>query len=143
MTSTTTNSIRLLLIDDEPDLLLTVGGYLRELGYQLETAGDGAKGLEIVRNGHIDIVITDLEMPRTDGLEVLRGVQEVAPGTEVIMITGHGDMEAAAQAIRLGAHDFFTKPVALEELTASLERTSRFHALREEKAPVQVTARPP
>ncbi len=123
----------ILLIDDEADIRQIIGKHLKALGYRLYLAEGGAEGLDILRSENIDVVITDIKMPKTDGFQVLRQTKRISPGTEVVMITGHGDIEAAVQAMREGAFDFFTKPVKLRELRASLERTIRFHTLRQER----------
>ena len=123
----------ILLIDDEPDILRSVGDYLADLGHRVFRAGSGAEGVEALRQETVDIVITDVRMPGLDGFGVLREVRRATPDVEVIMVTAFGDIDAAVQAMREGAFDFFTKPVRLRELRASLERTVRFHVLRQEK----------
>ena len=125
--------MRILLVDDEPDVLRLFGDYLEQVGHTIHLANGGAEGLEILRQAPLDIVITDLKMPRVDGFQVLREVQAISPGTEVIIVTGHGDIDDAVKAMREGASDFFTKPVRLRVLHSALERTKRFHLLRMEK----------
>ena len=126
-------TMRVLLIDDDADILISVGRYLREQGHQLHVAESGSQGLDILQRETIDVVITDLKMPQMDGFEVLRRIKKIAPETEVIMITGYGDIDGAVRAMREGAADFFTKPVQLAELSMALARTFRFHALHQEK----------
>jgi DNA-binding NtrC family response regulator len=133
MSSDTRVSMSVLLIDDEPAILRTIGDHLSARGHRVYQAERGAEGLEVLRREAIDLVITDLKMPGMDGFEVLREVKRLSPGAEVIMVTAHGDIDNAVRAMREGAFDFFTKPIKLRELTASLERTARFHALRTEK----------
>ena len=133
MSSDARVEMTILLIDDEPDILRTVGNYLRDRGYRIYPVEGGGEGLDVLRREAVDIVITDLKMPGMDGLEVLREVKRTSPEVEVIIVTAYGDVEAAVQAMREGAFDFFTKPVKMRELTAALERTVRFHALRQEK----------
>ncbi|OGG57004.1 MAG: hypothetical protein A3F84_05385 [Candidatus Handelsmanbacteria bacterium RIFCSPLOWO2_12_FULL_64_10] len=133
MSSDTRVKMNILLIDDEPDILRSVGDYLKTRGHRVFTARGGAQGLGILRREDVDIVITDVKMPDIDGFEVLREVWDTSPRTEVIMVTGFGDIDMAVQAMREGAFDFFTKPIKMVELSASIERTVRFHALRQEK----------
>jgi DNA-binding NtrC family response regulator len=133
MPSDTRVSMSVLLIDDEPAILRTIGDHLSARGHRVFPAERGAEGLEILKREAIDLVITDLKMPGMDGFEVLREVKRLSPGAEVIMVTAHGDIDSAVRAMREGAFDFFTKPPRMRELTASLERTARFHALRREK----------
>ncbi|OGG44704.1 MAG: hypothetical protein A3F84_28790 [Candidatus Handelsmanbacteria bacterium RIFCSPLOWO2_12_FULL_64_10] len=123
----------ILLIDDEPSILRSVGNYLRDRGHHLFVAERGEEGLEILRREAVDIVITDFRMPGMDGFEVLREARRISPGTEVIVITAYGDIESAVRAMREGAFDFFTKPFEMQALHAALRRTVRFHALRQEK----------
>ncbi|OGG46901.1 MAG: hypothetical protein A3F84_01120 [Candidatus Handelsmanbacteria bacterium RIFCSPLOWO2_12_FULL_64_10] len=125
--------MNILLIDDDPDILVSIGDYLRDTGHRVFAVAGGAEGLETLRREVVDIVVTDLMMPGMDGFEVLREARRAWPGVEVIMVTAYGDVEGAVRAMREGAFDFFTKPVRLRELNASLERTVRFHALRREK----------
>jgi len=130
-------TLRILLIDDDPAMLTSVGDYLKARGHQVHLARDGRKGLEVFKDEEPEIVITDIRMPGIDGFEVLRKVRERAPDTEVIMVTGYGEIDAAVQAMREGAFDFFTKPLKMRELAASMQRIVRFHALRQEKNRVQ------
>ncbi len=133
MSSDTPISMTILLIDDEPAILRTIRDHLNARGHRVHTAEGGAQGMDILRREAMDIVITDIRMSGMDGFEVLREVRRASPGTEVIMVTAHGDIDNAVRAMREGAFDFFTKPVKLREITASLERTARFHTLRAEK----------
>ena len=126
-------SPRLLLIDDEPDVLTTVSALLRRLGYEVTTASSGAEGLARFDAEGADIVVSDVMMPGIDGLGVLRALRERGADVEVILITGVGTMDTAVKALREGAFDFFSKPVRIDELTASLERTRRYQALRRDR----------
>ena len=132
-----TSIMHILLIDDDDDVRTSIGDYLDARGHHVVRAKDGARGVQILRDSPFDVVITDIKMPGLDGFEVLRNVRQQAPETEVIMMTGYGDIDAAVTAMREGAFDFFTKPVKMRDLRASLERTARFHALRQEKNRVQ------
>ena len=125
--------MKILIIDDEETIQRYIGGYLQDMGHKLYTVSRGEEGIELLKKNPIDIVITDVKMPGIDGFEVLRQTKQISSTTEVIMVTAYGDINGAVRAIRDGAFDFFTKPVKLRDLTASLERTARFHALRTEK----------
>ncbi len=122
--------MRILVIDDDPDLLRSLETFLTGRGHRVFLAEDATKGLEILRREPIDIAITDIVLPGMDGLELLGQARRISPGTEVIMITGHGDIETAVWAMREGAFDFFAKPFQVEALQAALQRTERFQALR-------------
>lgn len=113
---------KLLLIDDEAGVRKVLGLSLRKEGYKVFLAENGEKGLELFGSGQPDIVLTDVKMPGLNGIEVLKRVKEIRPETEVIVITGHGDIDLAIEALRLNASDFITKPVNEEALLVALAR---------------------
>jgi len=123
----------ILLIDDEQEILDTVGVLLRRLGYEVNTATNGAEGLERFDREGADIIISDVMMPGIDGLGVLRGLRERGADVEVILVTGVDTMDTAVEALRQGAFDFFTKPVRIAELTAAVERTRSYQELRRDR----------
>ena len=86
---------RLLLVDDEPGIRKVVGIALMDFGYAVLEAANGDEGLEIFRREKPPVVITDIRMPGMDGLDLLRAIKAEAPETEVILVTGHGDMDVA------------------------------------------------
>ena len=113
---------RILLIDDEKMNVEVMGISLRSDGYDVLTASSGIEGLEIFDRNAPDIVITDLKMPGMDGIEVLKAIKERSDAAEVIIITGHGDVENAIEALKYGASDFINKPVRDENLALALKR---------------------
>jgi signal transduction histidine kinase len=113
---------KLLLIDDEESIRKVLGITLRDVGYEVISASDGERGLELFQQENPQIVLTDIKMPGIDGLEVLKRLKSIDPDTEVIMITGHGEMESAIQSLQLNASDFITKPIHDEVLFISLKR---------------------
>ena len=113
---------KLLLIDDEPDILRVLSMSLKADGYQVVSAPNGAEGIAIFEKEKPDIVITDIKMPGMDGIEVLKRVKALNADTEVIIITGHGDIENAIEALKHGASDFINKPVRDEALAIALGR---------------------
>jgi len=115
----------LLLIDDEEGIRKVLSLSLRKDGYQVLAAENGEKGLGAFRQNLPPIVLTDIKMPGIDGIEVLKRVKEIAPDTEVIVITGHGDMEVAIRSLQLGASDFITKPVSDDALSIALKRAEQ------------------
>ncbi len=123
---------RLLLIDDEPGIRKLMALDLGADGYQVYTAADGAEGLEVFRRQRPDIVLTDLKMPGMDGIEVLRRIKQESPDTEVIVITGHGDLELAIQSLQLRASDFVCKPIDSRALEVALARATERLALRDQ-----------
>lgn len=131
-TSGQTSFDRLLLIDDEPGIRRMMSLDLSADGYQVRTAADGQSGLDAFGDERPDIVLTDLKMPGMDGIEVLRRIKAQSPETEVIVITGHGDLELAIQSLQLGASDFITKPVSEAALSVALQRAKERLGLKTE-----------
>ncbi len=122
---------RLLLIDDEPGIRRMMALDLAADGYQVTTAADGAGGMRAFETTRPPLVITDLKMPGMDGLEVLERIKALAPETEVIVITGHGEMELAIRSLRLMASDFITKPINADALEVALDRAAERLELRQ------------
>ena len=113
---------RILLVDDELLVREELGAILEELGYAVITAADGEEGLELFRRERPDMVITDVRMPRRDGLSLAMTIRSEAPAVPVTIITGHGTEDMAIKALRAGVTDFVKKPVRLEDLNAALAR---------------------
>ncbi len=129
--------IKILLVDDDEMIRKSAGAFLRKMGHEVIFATNGREGLERFEQEGADIVISDIMMPDVDGLDFMRSLKERGSDVEVILVTGHGDLETAVEALRQGAFDFFTKPVRLEELKAALERTRRYQSIRREKDRIQ------
>ena len=113
---------KVLLIDDEALVRDELGGLLEDEGYELTTASDGDEGLARFRSEAPDMVITDVRMPRRDGLSVAMTIRQEAPKTPVTVITGHGNESMVLDALRAGVTDFIKKPVRFEDLSTALER---------------------
>ena len=113
---------KLLLIDDEPDILRVLGISLKADGYEVIPALNGAEGVAAFAREKPPIVITDIKMPGMDGIEVLEKIKTIDPDTEVIIITGHGDIDNAIESLKHGASDFINKPVRDEALSIALAR---------------------
>lgn len=112
----------ILVVDDEKNIREGLGEYLRLDGYDVELAADGREGVELADRGGVDLVITDLRMPALSGGELLRHVVSRYPSVPVIVLTGHGTVEDAVDAMRTGAYDFITKPVNLDHLSILVKR---------------------
>jgi DNA-binding NtrC family response regulator len=125
-------SSTVLLIDDEPLMRLSMVDALSAVGYDVRAAATGQEGLQLVQKQSFDIVISDLRLPGADGLEILQMCKQRHPRTEVIMITAHGSVDTAVEAMKLGAYDYITKPFQMEELLLITDRVSKVLALREE-----------
>jgi PAS domain S-box-containing protein len=123
---------KLLLIDDEPDILRVLSMSLKADGYAVVTAANGNEGIAAFEKELPDIVITDIKMPGMDGIEVLKNIKALSADTEVIIITGHGDIENAIEALKHGASDFINKPVRDEALSIALRRAREKFDIRQQ-----------
>jgi len=122
-----------LIVDDEQVLATAMADYLARHGYATSTCVSGEQALKNINTESPDLVLLDYRLPRMDGLEVLRRIKETRPEVEVIMLTAHGSVENAVEAMRLGAFDYISKPIDLEELRLivgkALESQRRGHEL--------------
>ena len=107
---------KVLVVDDQKNMRATTAIVLRQAGYAVEEAEDGAVAVQRIQGETFDVVLTDLRMPSVDGMEVLRAAQRIAPETQVIVMTAYGTIESAVDAIRQGAYDFLAKPFKEDEL---------------------------
>jgi len=122
----------LLLADDEEGIRKVLGITLADAGYDVATAESGLEALKLFREMRPSIVLTDIKMPGMDGIELLRRIKAERPETEVIMITGHGDMDLAIESLKLEATDFVTKPINDDVLAIALKRAQERIAMREQ-----------
>ena len=113
---------KILLVDDEKDIREIVNLALADMGYQVLEAEDGEKALRIFQKAQPPIVLTDIKMPNMDGIELLQKIKRENPETEVVMITGHGDMDLAIKSLKYEATDFITKPINVNVLEIALQR---------------------
>ena len=126
------SSARILAVDDEPSTTEALAEMLGLWGYRVETASDGTDALKKVADFHPDVVVSDLAMPETDGLWLLRALRDELPDCPVIFLTGQGTVDAAVAAIREGAYDFIEKPVDPAKLKLCLDRAlEKSETLRE------------
>jgi len=112
----------ILVVDDERNIREGLGKVLELDGYAVLLAADGAQALDTLRGGDVDLVITDLKMPGLSGEEVLRSAAQLSPSLPVIILTGHGTIENAVQAMKNGAYDYLTKPVNMDRLSLLVQR---------------------
>ncbi len=123
--------LRVLIIDDEPFHAETVAESLERVGYECVVATSGSEGAEKIQEEEFDVILTDLRMEDMDGLAIVRKAKVDSPEAEVVVITGHGDVKTAVEAIKLGAANYLTKPVDLSELRAIVARAAeRLHLAR-------------
>lgn len=126
-------AIRVLLVDDEESFVQTLAKRLTVRRMQVSTAHTGEQALDRLREGAVDVVVVDVRMPGMDGIEVTRAIKHGHPLVEVILLTGHANLEASAEGMELGAFDYLLKPVAIDELVFKIEDAHRKKALQEEK----------
>ncbi|MFN3534978.1 MAG: response regulator, partial [Desulfatiglandales bacterium] len=126
-------AIKLLMVDDEVDFLDTLLRRLKKRGFSVKGVKDGQEALSTLKSESYDVVILDVKMPGMDGIEVLRRIKEDFPGTEVIMLTGHANVEVAIKGIELGAFDYLMKPMDIDELVFKVEDAYKKKLLRERK----------
>jgi two-component system response regulator HydG len=129
----TTDPLRVLVIDDEPLHAEAVAESLERVGYQCVTATSGSAGARKLDEEEFDVVLTDLRMGDLDGLAILRKAKQEQPDAEVLVITGHGDIKTAVQALQQGAAHYLQKPVDLAELRAIVEKSAEMLRLRRAK----------
>ena len=121
-----------LVVDDEPELCRALGKLLSRNGYEVLTAGNGEEALEILRGREVDLVLSDLQMPRMGGVELLKAGRVISPGTEFVIITGHGTIEVAVDAMKRGAYDFVEKPFSTSTTLKVVRKALEKQRLREE-----------
>jgi DNA-binding NtrC family response regulator len=120
----------ILMIDDDAAFRHVMSGELQRLGYEVATAASGEEAIPRVSAVEPDVVLLDLRLPGMGGLETLRVINANAPATEVIMLTGHGSIDTAIEAIRIGAFDYVVKPCPLDELDVRIQRALERRTLR-------------
>ncbi|MCM2286345.1 MAG: response regulator [Desulfobacula sp.] len=124
------SAFKILIVDDEELIVRLLSMSLRSDGYQTVSAFSGEQGLEVFKAESPDIVVTDIKMPGMDGLELLKKIKEIDPEKEVIIVTGHGDIDSTITALQYGASDFINKPVRDAALAIALERAKSKIAIR-------------
>jgi DNA-binding NtrC family response regulator len=125
-------SEKILIIDDSPEILTLFSEFLKGEGFEVDTSPDGASGIPKIEKNSYDIVLTDLKMPGVDGMEVLRFVLDHSPDSICIILTGYGTVKNAVEAIKLGAFDYLTKPVKMDEILITFKRALDYRNLKRE-----------
>ncbi len=125
-------SASILIVDDEEAIRTSLRSILEDEGYEVAVAATGTEALKIYGTDPPDLMILDIWMPEMDGLETLRRVKEFVPATQVMMISGHGSIETAVKAIKLGAYDYIEKPLSLENVTLRVKHALEQYRLAQE-----------
>ncbi|MCK5257141.1 MAG: sigma-54-dependent Fis family transcriptional regulator, partial [Deltaproteobacteria bacterium] len=127
----------ILIVEDEDSTRDTMIDLLSEVGYEVLGAQDGVEAMEMVEEHSFNLVITDLKMPKGDGLQVLAEVKKVNPHIMVLICTGYGTVDTAVKAMRLGAYDYITKPIKSEEMKLVVQRAMDYQSLQAENVLLQ------
>ncbi len=113
---------KILVVDDNEEIVAVLVEYLTKVGYEAHPAYNGKEALDIFEKNKFQMVVTDLEMPEIDGMQLIEKVKAIDEYAVIIVITGYGTIERAVQAIKKGAYDFITKPVSLQGLEVVINR---------------------
>ncbi|MEM1417231.1 MAG: response regulator, partial [Myxococcota bacterium] len=123
---------KILVVDDQKNMRTTLAMMLRGAEHEVDEAADGEQALDLIPAEAYDLVLTDLKMGATDGMDVLREARSKAPLTEVIVMTAYGTIESAVEAMRVGAHDYLQKPFNEDELLAKVDKALEKRQLQNE-----------
>ena len=126
-----------LIIEDEPIMRNILKNALTKAGFETTIVEDGIKGISAINEGDFDIIITDIVLPKGDGFKVLKWAKEKRPDTSVILITGHGKVKDAVEAMKLGASDYLTKPFSMEDLALRISKIVEFQELKRDYTRLQ------
>ena len=129
--------LNILIVDDEPDLCDLIADTLRDEGYQVTSAHDGAAAIAAAAQTTFDVVLADVRLPKMDGLTLFRRLRAESPTTDMIMMTGNASVADAVAVLKEGAFDYLTKPVQLDELGIQLKRIASYRALQGDVAAVR------
>jgi len=125
--------LNILIIDDDESFRRHLASLFKRRGYLVTEAGSGAEALDITRRQRFEVVLLDIVLTDTDGVEILRKLRQLYPETQVIMMTGNATVENAIASMKLGAYDYLIKPFNIDELFILVERAGELNALRREK----------
>ena len=122
----------ILIVDDEPSIVQSLSGILSDEGFEVMTAENGYEALKQIESESPDLVLLDIWMPGIDGVETLKLIKKASPFLQVIIITGHGNIETAVTATKLGAFDLLEKPLSIDKVIVSINNALNFRRLEEE-----------
>ena len=122
----------ILIVDDEESIIQSLDGILTDEGFEVFSAKSGQIGLEKIDEVIPDLVLLDIWMPGMDGIQTLIKIKETYPHLQVVMMSGHGTIETAVKATKLGAYDFIEKPLSLEKVLLSINNALDYNRLEEE-----------
>jgi DNA-binding NtrC family response regulator len=126
---------RILLVDDEVVFANNMSKLLTRRGYQVKAVNSGDEALRALMDNPFDVMVLDLKMPGMDGIATMHEMRKLALFTEVLILTGHGSIDTALEAIQLGAYDYVTKPVEIAELLSKIEAAFERKTIKGKKGP--------
>jgi DNA-binding response OmpR family regulator len=126
-------NVKILVVDDEPVIRDSLRDVLQAEGYQIDCAENGEAAIEALKQADYDLMLLDIRMPGMSGIEVLQYAGQIAPDTKVILLTAHGTLETAVDALRHGAHDYILKPASSSSILGSVARALALIAERRQK----------
>ena len=132
---------RVLIIDDDESLRKVIGYMLEEAGYDVDRAASADEGLRMLAERRPDLVLSDIKMPKKDGLELLAEVKRADPSIPVVILTAFASVETAVEAMKRGASDYLTKPISRDDLTMTVAKTLKLHRLEAENEDLRTTLR--
>jgi len=112
---------QILIVDDHPPICKSLSDVINRAGYEAHVANDGYEAVEAIRQKRFSVVVTDIRMPKMDGLEVLQKAKAIIPDVDVIVITGNANVDSAVEAMKNGAYDYIRKPFSMDKITAVIE----------------------
>jgi DNA-binding NtrC family response regulator len=127
------NGIKLLLVDDEVEFMQTLMRRMKKRHVDVAGVNSGEEALAYLSENAIDVVVLDVKMPGMDGIETLREIKKVMPITEVIMLTGHANLEVAVEGMEIGAFDYLMKPINIDDLLYKIQDAYKKKTLHEQK----------
>src|SRR5262245_52068912 len=117
-----TGELEILVVDDDDELRETICDALEDAGHSLHDAADGAAALALTQSRHFDVVVTDIQMPKLDGMALFKRLRQESPATQIIIMTSHGNVAQVVAAMKEGAYDYLAKPFQVDELLLRLQR---------------------
>ena len=124
---------KILLVDDEESIRITIGEFIRESGHEVHTAENVEIAFELINAENFDVIVTDIIMPKITGIELLRKIHETSPDIPIIMMTGEPEVRSASEAVRAGAFDYLSKPISSEAITKVIRNATERKRLNDEK----------
>ena len=119
------DGLKVLIVDDEVVFCENMAKLLNTRGYQVKTVNEGEEAISVLKKEVYDVVVLDLKMPGMNGIDVLKKIKELGVSSQVIMLTGHGGLDTAMEAVTLGAFDYIPKPCEVDELSEMINNAHK------------------